>query len=152
MPLVLIGKSSSDVGWWNLKVEVHRPIIRRSERVILATRLMRFNFRRFDITALHRRQHSALDCSIRHRKHSYNMALKRKRSSPAFSSPCSDSSDRSTNAMPFFYAHSKPVEALHYKPTWSWPTYDDQPSNQYLNSRTRKRHRDNRPDEDQIHG
>ncbi|RMZ20613.1 hypothetical protein D0859_15384 [Hortaea werneckii] len=79
---------------------------------------------------------------------SVNMALKRKRSTPFISSPVSDistttSSSDDTSAIPFFYQQQKP--------TWSWPTYDDTPSTQLLNSRTRKRHRDDRPDEHQIH-
>ncbi|SMY23270.1 unnamed protein product [Zymoseptoria tritici ST99CH_1A5] len=80
------------------------------------------------------------------------MALKRKRSSPAFSSPSSDNSEATTQSSPmgFFYQQSKPVQPLFHKPTWSFPTYDDQASI-HLNSRTRKRHRDNRPDEESIY-
>ncbi|KAI5369705.1 hypothetical protein Slin15195_G005800 [Septoria linicola] len=80
------------------------------------------------------------------------MALKRKRSSPAFSSPSSDTSDATTQAspLPFFYHHSKPVEPIYSKPAWSWPTYDDSPA--HLNSRTRKRHRSRtRQEEEQTH-
>ncbi|KAI7174161.1 hypothetical protein KC343_g15811 [Hortaea werneckii] len=89
------------------------------------------------------------------------MALKRKRSTPFISSPVSDisttttSSSDETSAIPFFYQQQKPISPLplqRQKPTWSWPTYDDTPSTQLLNSRTRKRHRDDRPDEHQIHG
>ncbi|KAI7556622.1 hypothetical protein KC319_g10044 [Hortaea werneckii] len=88
------------------------------------------------------------------------MALKRKRSTPFISSPVSDisttttSSSDETSAIPFFYQQQKPISPLplqRQKPTWSWPTYDDTPSTQLLNSRTRKRHRDDRPDEHQIH-
>ncbi|KAI7164170.1 hypothetical protein KC349_g869 [Hortaea werneckii] len=88
------------------------------------------------------------------------MALKRKRSTPFISSPVSDistitsSSSDETAAIPFFYQQQEPISPLppqQQKPTWSWPTYDDTPSTQLLNSRTRKRHRDNRPDEQQIH-
>ncbi|RMY64532.1 hypothetical protein D0863_09751 [Hortaea werneckii] len=88
------------------------------------------------------------------------MALKRKRSTPFISSPVSDisttttSSSDETSAIPFFYQQQKPISPLplqRQKPTWSWPTYDDTPSSQLLNSRTRKRHRDDRPDEHQIH-
>ncbi|PIB00456.1 hypothetical protein CB0940_01120 [Cercospora beticola] len=77
------------------------------------------------------------------------MALKRKRSSPAFSSPGSDGSDVTMQSSPLssFYHQSKPVDAILTKPTWSWPTYEDSPS--HLNSRTRKRHRA-RPDEEQL--
>lgn len=82
------------------------------------------------------------------------MALKRKRSAQAFSSPSSDASDTSTqfSPLPLFYQQSKPVDPLFHKPAWSWPMYDDTPSKQHLNSRTRKRHRDNRPDEQQVYG
>lgn len=83
------------------------------------------------------------------------MALKRKRSSPSFSSPAfSDASTTSTDtaAIPFFYQQAKPVEPLYNKPTWAFPTYDDSPSAQHLNSRTRKRHRDDRPDEEAVYG
>lgn len=82
------------------------------------------------------------------------MALKRKRSSPGFSSPSSLSSDSTTQSspLPSFYHQSKPIAPFYQKPTWSFPTYDDTLSSQHLNSRTRKRHRDNRPDEEQIHG
>ncbi|KAK4634963.1 hypothetical protein CLAFUW4_02116 [Fulvia fulva] len=81
------------------------------------------------------------------------MALKRKRSSPGFSSPSSLSSDSTTQSspLPSFYHQSKPIAPFYQKPTWSFPTYDDTLSSQHLNSRTRKRHRDNRPDEEQIH-
>ncbi|KAM3415209.1 hypothetical protein BST61_g8740 [Cercospora zeina] len=79
------------------------------------------------------------------------MALKRKRSSPAFSSPGSDGSDVTMQSSPLssFYNQSKPVDAISTstKPTWSWPTYEDSPA--HLNSRTRKRHRA-RPDEEQL--
>lgn len=79
------------------------------------------------------------------------MALKRKRSSPAFSSPGSDGSDVTMQSSPLssFYHQSKPVDAIFTKSTWSWPTYEDSPS--HLNSRTRKRHRA-RPDEEQLCG
>ncbi|KAK5126600.1 hypothetical protein LTR85_009534 [Meristemomyces frigidus] len=86
------------------------------------------------------------------------MALKRKRSSPTFSSPAfSDTSSSTTtstdaSAIPFFYQQSKPAEPIQQKPTWAWPTYDDTPSAQHLNSRTRKRHRDGRPDEQTVYG
>lgn len=86
------------------------------------------------------------------------MALKRKRSSQTFSSPFSDTSVASTDSsgvIPFFYHQSKPIaaEPLHQKLTWSFPTYDeDHLSAQHLNSRTRKRHRDDRPDEQTVYG
>ena len=92
------------------------------------------------------------------------MALKRKRSTPTFSSPASVDSSSTTNGLPFFYAQSKPTpsEALYQKPTWSFPTYSSAPSSPEthhssdlstrLDSRTKKRHRDNRPDEQSIYG
>ena len=93
---------------------------------------------------------------------SLSMALKRKRSSPTFSSPVSDTSNSdsaltsSPGALPFFYAQSKPTEPLYHKPSWSFPTYQEDNSHnvvsRHLNSRTRKRHRDNRPDEERIYG
>lgn len=80
------------------------------------------------------------------------MALKRKRSSAAISSPASLDSNATHASSPpsFFYQQSQPVELSH-KPTWSFPTYDDQPL-QHLNSRTRKRYRNNRPDEEAVYG
>ena len=89
------------------------------------------------------------------------MALKRKRSTPSIAgnSPLSTNSYNSTSTngdgqLPFIYAQSKPVEALYQKPTWSSPTYesDDVTSSHHLGSRTRKRHRDDRPHETSIHG
>ncbi|TKA79119.1 hypothetical protein B0A55_02427 [Friedmanniomyces simplex] len=86
------------------------------------------------------------------------MALKRKRSSISFSSPATIYSTTtttidspSTTAIPYYYQQHKPTPALHEKPTWAFPTYDHSPSAQHLNSRTHKRHRDNRPDEQQVH-
>ncbi|WPG97514.1 Hypothetical protein R9X50_00029100 [Acrodontium crateriforme] len=83
------------------------------------------------------------------------MALKRKRSSAAVTSPFSDCSERTQQssaslAIPNFYNQSKPIEPLHQKPTWAWPTYEDEPT-QPVNSRTRKRHRDDRPDEQTVY-
>ncbi|TKA22032.1 hypothetical protein B0A50_08414 [Salinomyces thailandicus] len=87
------------------------------------------------------------------------MALKRKRSSPFLSSPLSDLSTATTApsdsaAIPNFYQQQKPTPVLlplEHKSAWSWPTYDDTPSTHHLNSRTRKRHRDDRPAEQQIY-
>lgn len=81
------------------------------------------------------------------------MALKRKRSSPTISSPASVASDATTQSSsppPFSYQQTRPIELSH-KPTWSFPTYEDQP-HQHLNSRTRKRYRNNRPDEQSVYG
>lgn len=93
----------------------------------------------------------ALACSV-------VMALKRKRSTPSFasSSPLSYTSTTTQTAspLPWFYAQSKPVEAIYHKPTWSFPTYESEEStsSHHLGSRTRKRHRDDRPDEKRVHG
>ncbi len=83
------------------------------------------------------------------------MALKRKRSSISFSSPAtvfSTSTDFPFTAIPSYYPQQKPTPAFYEKQTWAFPTYDDGPSAQHLNSRTRKRHRDDRPDEQKVHG
>ncbi|KAK1063718.1 hypothetical protein LTR33_012229 [Friedmanniomyces endolithicus] len=83
------------------------------------------------------------------------MALKRKRSSISFSSPATVSStsiDSPSTAIPSYYQQQKPTPAFYEKQTWAFPTYDDGPSAQHLNSRTRKRHRDDRPDEQIVHG
>ncbi|KAK0252623.1 hypothetical protein LTR29_003575 [Friedmanniomyces endolithicus] len=82
------------------------------------------------------------------------MALKRKRSSISFSSPATVSStsiDSPSTAIPSYYQQQKPTPAFYEKQTWAFPTYDDDPSAQHLNSRTRKRHRDDRPDEQIVH-
>ena len=91
------------------------------------------------------------------------MALKRKRSTGTF---CATSTDN-PNPIPFFYTQSKPTpsEALYQKPSWNFPTYSSAPSSpdtsnngsaedlqSKLNSRTRKRHRDDRPSDQKIYG
>lgn len=77
------------------------------------------------------------------------MLLKRKRSANFLSSPTSDSS--STNSVQAFYPPTKPILSPLQQ---DWKTiipYDaDTPS--HLNARTRKRHRDNRPDASTVHG
>jgi hypothetical protein len=84
------------------------------------------------------------------------MALKRKRSSPTFSSPFSDTSNSSidSNPLSYFYTQSKPTEPFYYQKPFSSSSSPvrgaEEPS--HLNSRTRKRHRDNRPDSSQIYG
>lgn len=82
------------------------------------------------------------------------MALKRKRSATHLSSPTTSNtsgSDTSSSPLPSFFSHAKPTPMLYEKPSWSFPTCaEDLPS--HLGSRTRKRHRDNRPDEHMIHG
>ncbi|CZT20469.1 uncharacterized protein RCC_06329 [Ramularia collo-cygni] len=79
------------------------------------------------------------------------MALKRKRSSATVSSPASISSSatKSASPPPLFFQQNPPIELSH-EPTWSFPTYDDHPQ-QHLNSRTRKRYRNNRPDEEAVY-
>ncbi|KAK5109097.1 hypothetical protein LTR62_007554 [Meristemomyces frigidus] len=83
------------------------------------------------------------------------MALKRKRSSYAVSSLSTINSDASieqySKAIGAYYQQQKPSPAPYEKPTWSLSTYDDRSSMQHLNSRTRKRHRDGRPDEEQVY-
>lgn len=71
------------------------------------------------------------------------MLLKRKRSTTALSSP--SSSDTSTNTVQSFYPHTKPLPS---------PLPDLKPTltSSDLNARTRKRHRDNRPEASAIHG
>lgn len=90
------------------------------------------------------------------------MALKRKRSYPTINSPFSDAFSSggfsSPTSLPFFFAQTKPTEPYYEKPTWSFPTYesDDRSSSRVsayqMNSRTQKRHRDDRPDEEAIFG
>ena len=92
------------------------------------------------------------------------MALKRKRSTGTFGSPMPTDC---ANPLPFFYTQSKPTpaEALYQKPTWDFPIYSSAPSSpgtshnssaedlqSKLNSRTRKRHRDDRPSDNKIYG
>ncbi|KAM0717275.1 hypothetical protein Q7P37_007127 [Cladosporium fusiforme] len=76
------------------------------------------------------------------------MLLKRKRSFNTLSSPTSDSS---TNTVQSFYPHTKPIPSpLH--DSKSAATSFDPSTPSHLNARTRKRHRDNRPDASTIHG
>lgn len=95
------------------------------------------------------RAHKNLQHSSRRR-----MALKRKRSSVTISSPASITSDataQSVSPPPFsFPHHSQPYQSYH-EPTWSFPKYDDD-QNRHLNSRTQKRYRNNRPDEQSVYG
>lgn len=83
------------------------------------------------------------------------MALKRKRSSATLSSPLSEASDTTYHAaspLSFFYGQTKAVEPLHPKSICSSPTYSDGATDSHLHSRTRKRYRDNRPDDQAIFG
>lgn len=82
-----------------------------------------------------------------------NMVLKRKRSSLAFSPSdhhtpgASQSWPDNTSQIPLFFPQSKPDTS---RAGSGWKPYQD-PESPHLNSRTQKRHRDNRPDEWQIH-
>lgn len=85
------------------------------------------------------------------------VALKRKRSSAAFSSPAdmmtgsfpqwNDGSSR----LPLFFPQSKPLDPTRSEPSREWKLQAETES-PHLNSRTRKRYRDNRPNEEQVHG
>lgn len=78
------------------------------------------------------------------------MALKRKRSATLLSSPLSNtiasSPTSSGSPIPVFYTANKPIAPLPSKSDWHTSPYTFEPS------RTRKRHRDDRPAEAQIHG
>jgi hypothetical protein len=74
------------------------------------------------------------------------MLHKRKRSSTTILS--SPTSDLTGSTVQSFYPHTKPIlSAFHSKQSSFDP---DTPS--HLNIRTRKRHRDNRPDAESVHG
>lgn len=83
------------------------------------------------------------------------MALKRKRSTTLQSSSPSTatttSSPLSSSPLPAFYTNSKPTASIQPPDkTWSFPTYASDP---YApSSRTRKRHRDDRPTDAVVHG
>ncbi|GAB7358488.1 hypothetical protein MBLNU230_g2552t1 [Neophaeotheca triangularis] len=84
------------------------------------------------------------------------MALKRKRASPSDcpSSPSHTSTAPTDSPLGQFYHQSKPTESIYReKPTWGFPTYSSPPPEEHsdLNSRTRKRHRDNRPEEMEVY-
>nr|POE77518.1 hypothetical protein CFP56_09165 [Quercus suber] len=80
------------------------------------------------------------------------MAFKRKRSSAAFSTTAISHIDVNMASVPFFYPAQKHLEPTYQKPTWSFPTYEEYSTHNSLNSRTRKRHRDDRPDEQAVYG
>lgn len=84
------------------------------------------------------------------------MVLKRKRSSATFSSPTSvcssDSYPQISSPLSYFYTQSKPVEPLYQKPSWPLARHDAETTSRDLNSRTRKRHKDDRPDEQTVYG
>lgn len=74
------------------------------------------------------------------------MLLKRKRSANNLTSPTSESP---SNTVQSFYPHTKPIiSPFQYEKPASFDT--ETPS--HLNLRTRKRHRDNRPDAESVHG
>ena len=75
------------------------------------------------------------------------MLHKRKRSSTTIlSSPTSDLTSGST--VQSFYPHTKPI----LSPFQSKASSFDPETPSHLNIRTRKRHRDNRPDAEAVHG
>ncbi|KAM0691645.1 hypothetical protein Q7P36_007844 [Cladosporium allicinum] len=78
------------------------------------------------------------------------MLLKRKRSANILSSPTTTSSDSSS--VQAFYPHSKPAATTSpFDPPSKSLSFDcETPS--HLNIRTRKRHRDNRPEASAVHG
>lgn len=77
------------------------------------------------------------------------MLHKRKRSTTTLSPPSSLPLPSTT--VQAFYPHSKPILSPFHTSDNKLPSFDpDTPS--HLNIRTRKRHRDNRPDADSIHG
>ncbi|GAB7332333.1 hypothetical protein MBLNU13_g04162t1 [Cladosporium sp. NU13] len=79
------------------------------------------------------------------------MLHKRKRSSTAIlSSPTTDLSSSSSSTVQSFYPHTKPILPPFHSPSKPSSSFDpDTPS--HLNARTRKRHRDNRPDVESVH-
>jgi hypothetical protein len=78
------------------------------------------------------------------------MLHKRKRSTTTIlSSPTSNLTSEST--VQSFYPHTKPIlSPFHSSP--SKPASFDPDTPSHLNMRTRKRHRDNRPDAEAVHG
>ena len=76
------------------------------------------------------------------------MLHKRKRSATILSSPTSELS--SSGTVQSFYPHTKPTPSPFHSS--SKPASFDPDTPSYLNIRTRKRHRDNRPDADAVHG
>lgn len=79
------------------------------------------------------------------------MLLKRKRSANMLSSPTTTSFD-SSSSVQAFYPHSKPAGTTSpFDPPSKFLSFHcDTPS--HLNIRTRKRHRDNRPEASAVHG
>lgn len=85
------------------------------------------------------------------------MAFKRKRSDAAFSSPAGPMTTSFAqfndchSTMPLFFPQSKPGDTTRLETSRNWKIGTEEESS-HLNSRTRKRYRDNRPDEAQVHG
>jgi hypothetical protein len=77
------------------------------------------------------------------------MLHKRKRSTTILSSPTSDLSGTGSTVQSF-YPHTKPILSPFHSSSKSSSFDSETPS--YLNIRTRKRHRDNRPDAESVHG
>lgn len=78
------------------------------------------------------------------------MLLKRKRSTTTLSSPASDSTI--TNTVQSFYPPTKPTPSPLHEHTKLLPSPYEPETPSHLNARTRKRHRDNRPDASTVHG
>lgn len=83
------------------------------------------------------------------------MALKRKRSTAAFATTIDIHANpyaqwnESPARMPFFFTQTKPTD-LPRESMRDWKLELQSESN-HLNSRTQKRHRDNRPDDNQVY-
>lgn len=75
------------------------------------------------------------------------MLLKRKRSANTLTSPTTDSP---SNTVQSFYPNTKPIISPFQHPSKQINFDAETPS--YLSTRTRKRHRDNRPDAEAVHG
>lgn len=82
------------------------------------------------------------------------MLHKRKRSANILSSPSSDSCSSSTNTVQSFYPHTKPIPSspFHNSSNIGKELSLEPETPSHLNIRTRKRHRDNRPDASSVHG
>jgi len=79
--------------------------------------------------------------------HTATMLHKRKRSTTILSSP---NSDLTGSTVQSFYPHTKPILSPFH--SFSKPASFDPDTPSHLNVRTRKRHRDNRPDAEAVHG
>lgn len=85
------------------------------------------------------------------------MAMKRKRSCAAFSSSADNIAPSfcqwsdSPLRLPLYFPQSKLIDVSRVDISRDWKIQHEIES-PHLNSRTRKRYRDNRPDEEQIYG